>query len=43
MPVEELMIHEATSGVIVLLATVAATAIAAPLPPALASTEPPIV
>jgi hypothetical protein len=35
-PVAEPMIHEATSGVIVLEAIVTATAIAAPLPPACA-------
>ena len=37
------MIQEATSGVIVLEAIVTATASAAPLPPACAATEPPIV
>ena len=42
-PVAEPMIQEATSGVIVLEAIVMATARAAPLPPACAATDPPIV
>ena len=42
-PVEELRMYEATSAVIVFLATVAATAIAAPLPPPWAEIEPPMV
>ena len=42
-PVDALSMYDVTSAVIVLVATVAATAIAAPLPPPCAETEPPIV